>query len=219
MSCRSSMGFSLAVVFALILLVVHSNAFRGRGSMDRRKTTLVMSSSVRSRGRAQAGKAVGSIIVGAALFCNGVVNMPGGTQGGIEFGVRSATAAVGEGDLPDGIMAFQKLVKFQKDLDNVADSVKKRGSEMDNMEIQQLKIFMKQLANEYSDMEFLSRGINSEKDRDTAKSVGKSLREEAREVDKALSDGKTSILTDKYPAMKKQIADFFALLSDVPDEL
>jgi sulfite reductase alpha subunit-like flavoprotein len=135
------------------------------------------------------------------------------------FGVPIASAAVGEGDLPDGIMAFQKLVKYQKDLDNVADSVKKRGSEMDNMEIQQLKIFMKQLANEYGDMEYLARGISSEKDREAAKATGKGLREAARAVDKGLSDGKTDILTDNYPAMKKQIADFFALLSDVPDEL
>ena len=41
------------------------------------------------------------------------------------FAVPSAIAAVGEGGLPDGIVAFQKLVKYQKDLDSVAESAKK----------------------------------------------------------------------------------------------
>ena len=91
--------------------------------------------------------------------------------------------------------------KFQKDLDNVAESAKKRGNEMDNMEIQTLKIFMKQLANEYGDMEFLSRSINSEKDKEAAKQIGKDLRVVAREVDKALSDGRVERLAEEYPKM------------------
>ena len=41
----------------------------------------------------------------------------------------------------------------------------------------------------------------------------------AREVDKALSDQKVEVLTEKYPVMKKMVADFLAYLSDVPDEL
>ena len=167
----------------------------------------------------QVGKVLGSIILGNALFGHDFTDKQLNFPLEPMIGIERASAAVGEGDLPDGIMAFQKLVKFQKDLDNVADSVKKRGSEMDNAEIQQLKIFMKQLANEYGDMEFLARGINSGTDREAAKAVGKNLRISAREVDNALSDGKTSVLIENYPAMKKQIADFFALLSDVPDEL
>ena len=90
---------------------------------------------------------------------------------------------------------------------------------MDNVEIQTLKIFMKQLANEYGDMEFLSRSISNERDRESAKQIGKDLRVVAREVDKALSDQKVEVLTEKYPSMKKLMADFLTYLNDVPDEL
>lgn len=161
---------------------------------------------------------VGSLITGSVLLGSaGNINIIPLT--GSVIGVAPAVAAVGEGGLPDGIIAFQKLVKFQKDLDGVAKSAKERGSEMDNMEIQTLKIFMKQLANEYGDMEFLSRSINSEKDREAAKQIGKDLRIVAREVDKALSDGKVEVLSEKYPEMKKMVSDFLDYLSDVPDEL
>jgi hypothetical protein len=199
----------LAVVS--VVLLVQTQGFGG--AVPKREARLDV-----SLPKATFRKVIGSFVVGSAIFGNGMLNTHMENKA-FGFGVPTASAAVGEGDLPDGIMAFQKLVKYQKDLDNVADSVKKRGSEMDNMEIQQLKIFMKQLANEYGDMEYLARGISSEKDREAAKAAGKGLREAARAVDKGLSDGKTDILTDNYPAMKKQIADFFALLSDVPDEL
>ena len=161
--------------------------------------------------------ALGSIAVGSVLMgAGGTINM--GLLSPV-VGVPAAVAAVGEGGLPDGIVAFQKLVKYQKDLDNVGESVKKRGAEMDNMEIQTLKIFMKQLANEYGDMEFLTRSINSEKDKEAAKQIGKDLRVVAREVDKALSDGRVERLAEEYPKMKKMVSDFLAYLSDVPDEL
>ena len=57
------------------------------------------------------------------------------------------------GDLPDGAMAFSKLLKYQKEWSNLADSVKTRGSEMDEKEVLGVKFFLKQLANEYYDME------------------------------------------------------------------
>lgn len=65
-----------------------------------------------------------------------------------------AIAAVGEGDLPDGAMAFAKVQKYQKEWDKLAESVKKRGAaDVDEKEIISIKFFLKQLANEYFDME------------------------------------------------------------------
>ncbi len=168
-------------------------------------------------GSSKLGKVISSLLCGAVVLIGNPSAMVDGQVNMLS--IPSANAAVGEGGLPQGVMAFQKLVKFQKDLDNVAGSARTRGSEMDNGEIQQLKIFMKQLSNEYSDMEFLAKGIGSESDREAAKKVGKELRAVAREVDNALSDGKTEVLTEKYPVMKKQISDFLQYLQDVPDEL
>jgi hypothetical protein len=202
----------LLFLVSLLYLLGEGLAWKAPGSIRVKK----LGNSV-AEPRAAFRAALSSVIVSSVLLGAGVsINM--GSFTGI-VGNSAAVAAVGEGGLPDGIVAFQKLVKYQKDLDSVAESVKKRGSEMDNTEIQTLKIFMKQLANEYGDMEFLSRSINSEKDREAAKQIGKDLRVAAREVDKALSDQKVEVLTEKYPVMKKMVADFLAYLSDVPDEL
>ena len=202
----------LLFLVSLLYLLGEGLAWKAPGSIRVKK----LGNSV-AEPRAAFRAALSSVIVSSVLLGGGVsINL--GSFTGI-VGNSAAVAAVGEGGLPDGIVAFQKLVKYQKDLDSVAESVKKRGSEMDNTEIQTLKIFMKQLANEYGDMEFLSRSINSEKDREAAKQIGKDLRVAAREVDKALSDQKVEVLTEKYPVMKKMVADFLAYLSDVPDEL
>jgi hypothetical protein len=60
---------------------------------------------------------------------------------------------VGEGGLPDGALAFSKLVKYQSDWKTLAESVEKRKNEIDDKEIINIKFFLKQLANEYFDME------------------------------------------------------------------
>ena len=62
-------------------------------------------------------------------------------------------ANVGEGGLPDGALAFSKLVKYQSDWKTLAESVEKRKNEIDDKEIINIKFFLKQLANEYFDME------------------------------------------------------------------
>jgi len=68
-----------------------------------------------------------------------------------------AIAAVGEGELPDGAMAFAKVRKYQNEWDKLAQSVKTRGSaDIDEKEIISIKFFLKQLANEYFDMEVIS---------------------------------------------------------------
>jgi len=55
-----------------------------------------------------------------------------------------------------GALAFSKVLKFQKEWHSLADSVSARKSEMDQKEILGIKLFLKQLANEYYDMEVAS---------------------------------------------------------------
>ena len=64
-----------------------------------------------------------------------------------------ASANIGEGGLPDGALAFSKLIKYQKDWNDLASSIEKRKDEIDDKEIINIKFFLKQLANEYFDME------------------------------------------------------------------
>lgn len=133
--------------------------------------------------------------------------------------ISPAIAAVGEGDLPDGAMSFSKILKYQNDWLKLADAVKERGSSMDQKEILGIKVFLKQLANEYYDMELLASGIIDKETGIKAKSIAKDFRSKIRECDDALNNGNIEKISQIYPETSKELSDFLLLLQDVPDEL
>jgi len=128
-------------------------------------------------------------------------------------------AAVGEGDLPSGAMAFSKVLKYQTEWDKLAGSIKARSTEIDEQETQGIKIFLKQLANEYGDLELLSKGILDPTKAETAKSIAKTFRKQIRECDDAASERNFAKILEIYPATAKELSDFLGLLQDVPDEI
>ena len=176
-----------------------------------------------------------------------------------------ALAAVGEGDLPDGAMAFQKLLKyqvfmsrlfallqataqlfapsksevvrnaviscifdadpflsfhsFQGEWDKLAGSVKNREKEIDEKEVLSIKVFLKQLANEFYDMELLSKSINDPVKQKDAKEIAKVFRLEIRECDDAAGKGNIAKIIELYPKTATELKDFFGLMQDVPDEI
>ena len=71
----------------------------------------------------------------------------------IDVGIAPSNAAIGEGDLPDGALAFQKVEKAQKEWKRFAEATEQRKNDIDNAEITKIKAYLKQLANEYYDME------------------------------------------------------------------
>lgn len=132
-------------------------------------------------------------------------------------------AAIGEGDLPNGAMAFSKLLKYQKDWDALGKSFESRDSTtiIDDREKINLKFFFKQLANEYYDMELLTSGITDTEKANQAKQVAKSIRQEARQLDDLASsneDIKAKVI-EFYPIISNQLKEFFELQRDVPDEI
>ena len=135
------------------------------------------------------------------------------------FNNNNVNAAVGEGDLPDGAMAFSKLLKYQKEWTKLADNMKTRTVKMDDKEIVGTKLFLKQLANEYNDMNLLAKGIQDPSKSEKAKEIAKDFRVKIRECDDAVIDGDTSKIIENYPITSSEIAEFLELLSDVPDEL
>jgi hypothetical protein len=128
-------------------------------------------------------------------------------------------AAVGEGDLPKGAMAFSKLVKYQKDWDVLAKSVESRKDEMDQKEVLAIKLFLKQLANEYYDMDLLSSGMTDSTKAERGKALAKEFRGLIRQCDDAASDNNLGKIVELHPTTSTQLKDFFALMQDVPDEL
>ncbi len=137
----------------------------------------------------------------------------------LTVGIPTANAAVGEGGLPEGVLAFNKLLKYQKDWDSVADSVQKRGKEMEQNEILSVKLFLKQLANEYNDMILLSKGVTDTDNQNKAKEIAKDIKVKMKKMDDALTNNDLQVLLDNYPSTKQGLIDFFGYLQDVPDEL
>jgi len=121
--------------------------------------------------------------------------------------------------MDEGAMAFSKVLKYQSEWNKLADSINTRGSEMSDVEILNIKYFLKQLANEYYDMELLSKGIPEPEKATLAKSLGKEFRLKIRECDDAASKGDLAKIVGIYPSTAKLLNDFLVLLQDVPDEL
>ena len=128
-------------------------------------------------------------------------------------------ADVGDGDLPSGALAYSKIVKYQKDWDDLAKSVQNRGDQMDEKEVLAIKLFLKQLANEYYDMDLLISGILDPTKASEAKSLAKDFRTLIRQCDNAASDGNLNKIVEVYPKTSNELKDFLALLQDVPDEI
>eukprot|EP00607_Mallomonas_marina_P008146 CAMPEP_0182425110 /NCGR_PEP_ID=MMETSP1167-20130531/11439_1 /TAXON_ID=2988 /ORGANISM="Mallomonas Sp, Strain CCMP3275" /LENGTH=171 /DNA_ID=CAMNT_0024605475 /DNA_START=126 /DNA_END=641 /DNA_ORIENTATION=- len=128
-------------------------------------------------------------------------------------------ANVGEGGLPEGALAFSKVQKFQADWKTVANSVKERGDKMDTKEILNIKAFLKQLANEYYDLDLLTQSISDPVKVNQAKSLAKEFRVKIRECDDSATAGSLQKINENYPVTNKLLNDFLVLLQDVPDEL
>ena len=135
------------------------------------------------------------------------------------FNTYKVNAAVGEGDLPDGALAFSKLLKYQKEWTKLAENMKSRTVQMDDKEIVGTKLFLKQLANEYNDMNLLSKGILDTNKAEKAKGIAKDFRTRVRDCDDAMTNGDTSKIIDNYPITNNEINEFLELLSDVPQDL
>ena len=116
------------------------------------------------------------------------------------FNTYKVNAAVGEGDLPDGALAFSKLLKYQKEWTKLTENMKGRTVQMDDKEIVGTKLFLKQLANEYNDMTLLSKSILDSTKAEKAKDIAKDFRTRVRDCDDAMTNGDTSKIIDNYPS-------------------
>jgi len=133
-------------------------------------------------------------------------------------------------------MAFSKILKYkvrwfniskliswieflQGDWEKLSSSIKLRSAEISDEETQNIKRFLKQLANEYSDMELLGNGIPDAKKADEARRISKDFRKAVRQCDDAASDKNFAKIIEIYPQTASLLNDYLSLLQDVPDEL
>lgn len=97
--------------------------------------------------------------------------------------------------------------------------IKQRKNELTNDELVSAKTFIKQLANEYEDLMFLSNGIADSEKQAKARSSAKDLRTLLRECDRAATKRDFDYIIDTYPKTAADLDDFFAQMQDIPDEL
>lgn len=116
-------------------------------------------------------------------------------------------------------MAFSKLLKYQSDWKKLSDNLASRDYNIPEPEILNTKLFLKQLANEYYDMELLVKGITDPTKAVKAKEIMKDFRNKIRECDDAASNGNVAKIGENYPVTSSELNEFLGLLQDVPDEL
>jgi hypothetical protein len=137
---RAAENMLYAKLFLLLVCTSYTvSAFHGKFRVRSTSSSSLAVSKAPSPYQLQNGKSIATAIVAATLCLNS--------------GISSSFAAIGEGDLPPGALAFQKVTKSQKDFKIFAESAEKRKNEIDETEVTNMKFFLKQLANEYFDME------------------------------------------------------------------
>lgn len=116
-------------------------------------------------------------------------------------------------------MAFSKLLKYQSEWNKLNNALSNREYKLEENEIVPTKLFLKQLANEYYDMELLSNGIIDKSKLNKAKDISKDFRSKIRQIDDEISKGNYNIINANYKITSVELSDFLDLLRDVPDEL
>ena len=97
--------------------------------------------------------------------------------------------------------------------------MKNREKEIDEKEVLSIKVFLKQLGNEFYDMDLLARSINDPVKQKEAKEIAKQFRLEIRECDDAAGNGNIAKIIELYPKTALELKDFFGLMQDIPDEI
>jgi hypothetical protein len=90
---------------------------------------------------------------------------------------------------------------------------------MSDREVLDTKAFLRQLSNEYLDMEYLSKSIADKTKASDAINVAKEFRNTVRSAEKAMSDRNFPAVLEFYGQSNNLINQYLADLQDVPDEL
>lgn len=98
-------------------------------------------------------------------------------------------------------------------------SLQARGKEVTSKELLNTQMFIKRFGNEYVSLDLLSRSIQDPARQAEAKALTNDFRKLMRQADKALNEDNVDGVFQVYPQTQQDIEKFFALLSDVPDEL
>eukprot|EP01039_Chlorochromonas_danica_P008769 gene8769-9671_t len=128
-------------------------------------------------------------------------------------------AGVGDGGLPDGVLAFSKILKYQKDWASLSDAIQSRGSEFSDREVLDTKAFLRALGSEYDDMILLTRGILDPAKANDAKAIAADFRRTIRQCESAINQRDVAKVMELYSKSATMLDTFLTLLHDVPDEL
>ena len=138
--------------------------------------------------------------------------------GGAAAMPAAASAAVGEGDLPESARRFSNVLKAQKAWDDLGSAVSKRGAEMNDKEWTNVGIALRGVYQVGEDMKEVGKGLDKSK-KDSGAALIKAMLARIQSMDEPTKRRDVAAFMDTHRAVAKDFAAFFELLSDVPDEL
>mmetsp|Transcript_76692 Transcript_76692/g.153906 ORF Transcript_76692/g.153906 Transcript_76692/m.153906 type:complete len:211 (+) Transcript_76692:81-713(+) len=131
---------------------------------------------------------------------------------------------VGEGGLPDGAKQFDNVLRAQRDWAKIGKRVRSSSSSSEPLpdaEWVSISLFLRKLyAVGNDDMASMAKGIkDNESNKAKALAVASSFKEAVKAADPAIQAKDSSAFLAAQQSTAKQMDEFLALFSDVPDEL
>ncbi|CAM9421880.1 unnamed protein product [Phaeothamnion confervicola] len=131
---------------------------------------------------------------------------------------KPVSAAVGEGDLPDGARQFLNVLNAQRDWVALGKTVAERKGELSESEWKNVQLFLRKFYQACDDMAFMAKGLAAPLKKE-ALSLIDAMKKEVKAADKpaAARDDDGFLAAQSSVASKLDI--FLQLFNDVPDEL
>jgi hypothetical protein len=130
----------------------------------------------------------------------------------------TAKAAVGEGDLPQGALQFDRLLKTQKAWAELGEAVRRRGKEFSEDEWRNSRLALRQTYQQSDDMDFLIPSVQKDR-RDKALGLAKRFRQIMRDMDNPVRANDVEGFLVMHADAAATLQTFLEQLQDVPEEL
>jgi len=129
-----------------------------------------------------------------------------------------AGAPVGEGGLPDGARQFSNVLLQQREWTKIGKRVREGGSSVGKNEWKNIQLYTRKLYAASDDMADMAKTLDADK-KTKAQDLIKEFRASVKSSDSSIVANDASSFLAVYDTTAKQLDDFLAIFSDVPDEL
>mmetsp|Transcript_2967 Transcript_2967/g.9082 ORF Transcript_2967/g.9082 Transcript_2967/m.9082 type:complete len:180 (-) Transcript_2967:174-713(-) len=137
------------------------------------------------------------------------------------FGLNSGANAAEKPGLPPGAMQFDRVLKAQKNWEEIGGLVSNKRQDMAGSDWDGIRAFLRKFYRIGDDFDYLGGNLSKE-NRNKISALAKEFRKNVKELDKPAGSKDVDQFLTGHKNVNGQINEFFTLLrsdSDVPDEL